>query len=62
VARGASAAFTLSLPIERSEWGSVFISFTGFNLQIAANALLFFLNIALETSLDPNEKQSYGDH
>src|SRR5689334_14983338 len=31
-------------------------SFTDFNLQITANALVFPLDIALATSLDPNEK------
>jgi hypothetical protein len=35
-------------------------SFTDFNLQITANALVFPLDITLATSLDPNEKQSYS--
>jgi O-antigen ligase len=41
--------------------GLLIHSLTDFNLQIAANALLFLVDIALATSLDPNEKQSYGN-
>jgi O-antigen ligase len=42
-------------------FGLLIHSFTDFNLQITANALLFLLDIALATSLDPNEKQSYDN-
>ncbi|MGE0131425.1 MAG: O-antigen ligase family protein [Blastocatellales bacterium] len=42
-------------------FGLLIHSFTDFNLQIAANALLFLLSVALATSLDPNGKQSYDD-